>query len=249
MKADRSAGKAHAGKYVAYYRVSTDRQGKSGLGLSAQRESVMAYLNGGDWILSGEFVEVESGRNSKRRPELAKALELCRKEGATLVVAKLDRLYRNMHAMTTLMQSKVEFVAVDNPHANKFTIHILAAVAEHESELISKRTSETLQSVKSKIKRTGYHEVRDSRGIVTHKIKSLGSPEPKKGSQVGVKVLRQQADDYAAKVLPIVHELMRHGYTSLRDIAHGLSMRGVETPRGLRDWHPSQVSNLLKRER
>jgi DNA invertase Pin-like site-specific DNA recombinase len=231
MKADRSAGKAHAGKYVAYYRVSTDRQGKSGLGLSAQRESVMAYLNGGDWILSGEFVEVESGtKTTRRRPELAKALELCRKEKATLVVAKLDRLYRNLHAMTTLMQAGVEFVAADNPHANKLTIHMLAAIAEHERDLISERTTSALKAAKR-------------RGV------KLGSPDPKKGSRVGVRVLRQQADDYAAKVLPIVHELMRHGYTSLRDIAHGLSMRGVETPRGRRDWHPSQVSNLLKRER
>ena len=231
MKADRSAGKAHSGKYVAYYRVSTDRQGKSGLGLSAQRESVMAYLNGGDWILSGEFVEVESGtKTTRRRPELAKALELCRKEKATLVVAKLDRLYRNLHAMTTLMQSGVEFVAADNPHANKLTIHMLAAIAEHERDLISERTTSALKAAKR-------------RGV------KLGSPDPKKGSQVGVKVLRQQADDYAAKVLPIVHDLMRHGYTSLRDIAHGLSMRGVETPRGLRDWHPSQVSNLLKCEK
>jgi DNA invertase Pin-like site-specific DNA recombinase len=230
MKPDRYAGKPHTGKYVAYYRVSTDRQGKSGLGLEAQRESVLAYLNGGEWLMCAEFMEVESGtKTTRRRPELAKALEVCRKEKATLVVAKLDRLYRNLHAMTSLMQSGVEFVAADNPHANKLTIHMLAAIAEHERDLISERTTSALKAAKR-------------RGV------KLGSPTPSKGSKVGVAVLVKQADDYAAKVLPIVHELRRHGYTTLRDIAHGLSMRGVTTPRGNTEWHPSQVANLLKRE-
>lgn len=225
------AGKPHTGKYVAYYRVSTDRQGKSGLGLAAQRESVLGYLNGGTWTLCGEFVEVESGaKTTRRRPELKKALELCRKEKATLVVAKLDRLYRNLHAMTTLMQAGVEFVAADNPHANKLTIHMLAAIAEHERDLISERTTVALKAAKR-------------RGV------KLGSPTPKKGSKIGVAVLKKNADDFAAKVLPIIHELRRHGYTTLREIAHGLSVRGVETPRGNVDWHASQVSNLLKRDR
>jgi len=230
MKPDRNAGKPHTGKYVAYYRVSTDRQGKSGLGLEAQRESVMAYLNGGEWLMCAEFMEVESGtKTTRRRPELAKALEVCRKEKATLVVAKLDRLYRNLHAMTSLMQSGVDFVAADNPHANKLTIHMLAAIAEHERDLISERTTSALKAAKR-------------RGV------KLGSPTPKKGSKVGVAVLVKQADDFAAKVLPIVRELRRHGYTSLRDIAHGLSMRCVTTPRGNAEWRPSQVANLLKRE-
>lgn len=138
MKADTSAGKPHNGKYVAYYRVSTDRQGASGLGLEAQRDAVLSYLNGGSWTLKGEFVEVESGR-TQRRPELMKALEVCRKEKATLVVAKLDRLYRNLHAMTSLMQAGIDFVAADNPHANKLTIHLLAAIAEHERDLTGQK--------------------------------------------------------------------------------------------------------------
>lgn len=230
MKPDRRAGKPHTGKYVAYYRVSTDRQGKSGLGLEAQRESVLAYLNGGEWLMCAEFMEVESGtKTTKRRPELARALEVCRKEKATLVVAKLDRLYRNLHAMTSLMQSGVEFVAADNPHANKLTIHMLAAIAEHERDLISERTTSALRAAKR-------------RGV------KLGSPTPEKGSKAGVAVLVDQADDFAAKVLPIVRELNRHGYTTLRDIAHGLMMRGVKTPRGNTEWRPSQVANLLKRE-
>jgi hypothetical protein len=121
---------------VAYYRVSTDRQGRSGLGLDAQRKAVMDYLNGGAWELIGEFTEVESGKHSDR-PELAKALASCRKQRARLVIARLDRLSRNLAFIATLMESGVEFVAVDNPTANKLTVHILAAVAQHEREPIA----------------------------------------------------------------------------------------------------------------
>src|SRR5262249_30888594 len=115
---------AHRGKFVAYFRVSTDRQGKSGLGLDAQREAVLNYLNGGSWLLAQEFVEVESGKHSDR-PQLAAALTACKKHRAKLVIAKLDRLSRNLAFIATLMDSGVEFVAVDNPHANKLTVHIL----------------------------------------------------------------------------------------------------------------------------
>src|SRR6266566_9246307 len=122
---------AHRGKFVAYFRVSTDRQGKSGLGLEAQREAVMDYLNGGSWQLVDEFTEVESGKHSDR-PQLAAALAACKKHRAKLVIAKLDRLSRNLAFIATLMDSGVEFVATDNPHATRLTLHILAAVAEHE---------------------------------------------------------------------------------------------------------------------
>jgi DNA invertase Pin-like site-specific DNA recombinase len=131
---------AHYGKFVAYFRVSTDRQGKSGLGLDAQREAVMTYLNGGRWTLVDDFTEIESGKDNDR-PELKKALAACKRLKAKLVIAKLDRLSRNLAFIATLMDSGVEFVAVDNPHANKLTIHILAAVAQHEREIISARTS------------------------------------------------------------------------------------------------------------
>lgn len=229
MRFDTTGGKPHAGKYVAYYRVSTDRQGKSGLGLSAQRDAVMQYLNGGKWELCGEFKEVESGRIvSKKRPQLKLALELCKKEKATLIVAKLDRLYRNMHAMTTLMNSGVNFVAADNPHANKLTIHLLSAIAEHERDLISERTTAALK-------------------IARRNGKKLGNPDPFEAGELGRKTLTRQADEYAARVMPLVRELQRAGYTTLRDLAHGLSMKGVDTPRGNANWHPSQVANLLKR--
>jgi DNA invertase Pin-like site-specific DNA recombinase len=124
------------GRFVAYYRVSTDQQGRSGLGLEAQREAVQRYLDGGSWSLADEVTEVESGRRTDR-PELDRALGLCRLYGATLVVAKLDRLARNVAFISKLMESGVDFVAVDLPQANRFTIHILAAVAEHEREMIS----------------------------------------------------------------------------------------------------------------
>ena len=137
----------HYGKFVAYFRVSTDRQGKSGLGLDAQREAVMSYLNGGRWTLVAEFTEVESGKHADR-PQLAAAITVCKRQKAKLVIAKLDRLSRNLAFIATLMESGVEFVAVDNPHMNKLTVHILAAVAEHEREMISERTKAALAAAK-----------------------------------------------------------------------------------------------------
>src|ERR1051325_5627569 len=118
----------HQGRFVAYYRVSTERQGQSGLGLDAQRDAVENYLNGGRWSLVAEFTEIESGKRHDR-PELDKALSACKKLKARLVIAKLDRLSRNLAFIATLMDSGVEFVAVDNPHANELTVHILAAVS------------------------------------------------------------------------------------------------------------------------
>jgi DNA invertase Pin-like site-specific DNA recombinase len=137
------------GKAFAYFRVSTDRQGKSGLGLDAQREAVMNYLNGGSWTLAAEYVEIESGKHNER-PQLLAALAACKKLRARLVIAKLDRLSRNLAFIAALMDSGVEFVAVDNPHANKLTIHILAAVAQHEREMISQRTKDALQAAKAR---------------------------------------------------------------------------------------------------
>jgi DNA invertase Pin-like site-specific DNA recombinase len=135
------------GRFVAYYRVSTDRQGKSGLGLEAQREAVQSYLNGGSWTLAAEVTEVESGRRNDR-PELDRALGLCRLYGATLIVAKLDRLARNVAFTSKLMESDVDFVAADFPQANRLTIHILAAVAEHEAAMIFARTKAALAAAK-----------------------------------------------------------------------------------------------------
>ena len=135
------------GRFVAYYRVSTAKQGASGLGLEAQQESVRSYLNGGRWTMVDEVTEVESGKRNDR-PALAQALSLCRLHGATLIIAKLDRLARNVNFISNLMESKVEFTAVDFPQANRLTIHILAAVAEHEALMISQRTRAALKKLK-----------------------------------------------------------------------------------------------------
>ena len=137
------------GRFVSYLRVSTARQGVSGLGLEAQREAVAQYLNGGSWTLVKEVVEVESGKRNDR-PAIAEALRLCRLHRATLVIAKLDRLARNVHFISSLMEAGVEFIAVDFPQANRLTVHILAAVAEHEAEAISARTVSALGAAKAR---------------------------------------------------------------------------------------------------
>jgi DNA invertase Pin-like site-specific DNA recombinase len=136
-------------RFVSYLRVSTARQGASGLGLEAQRAAVAAHLTGGDWTLLREIVEIESGKRNDR-PALAEALRLCRQQKATLVIAKLDRLARNVHFISGLMESGVEFLAVDMPSANRFVVHILAAVAEQEAEAISKRTKTALAAAKER---------------------------------------------------------------------------------------------------
>jgi DNA invertase Pin-like site-specific DNA recombinase len=137
------------GKFFSYLRVSTDRQGERGHGLDAQRKAVADYLNGGAWELLGEFVEVESGKRNGR-PKLAEALAACKKHRARLVIAKLDRLSRNVAFIATLMDGKVDFICCDFPSANRLTLHILAAVAEHEREMIAKRTKDGLAAAKAK---------------------------------------------------------------------------------------------------
>src|SRR5579862_7716530 len=136
------------GKFIAYYRVSTEKQGQSGLGLDAQRKAVADYLNGGQWALLAEYTEVESGKRADR-PQLLAALAHAKATGATLIVAKLDRLSRNVAFIAALMESGVEFTAADMPMANRLTVHVLAAVAEHEREAISARTKAALAAAKA----------------------------------------------------------------------------------------------------
>jgi DNA invertase Pin-like site-specific DNA recombinase len=138
------------GKFVSYLRVSTKKQGASGLGLEAQRETVANYLNGGSWTLVAELVEVESGGKADR-PKLAEALALCRNHGATLIVAKLDRLARNAHFLLGLQNAGVDFVAADMPGANRMTVGILACVAEAERDMTSARTKAALKASKKKL--------------------------------------------------------------------------------------------------
>lgn len=218
---------AAARRFVAYYRVSTDRQGRSGLGLEAQQKAVRDDSNGGAWELVGEFVEVESGKNADR-PELARALDTCRKYKARLVIAKLDRLSRNLAFIATLMEAGVEFIAVDNPHASKLTLHILAAVAEHEREAISERTKSALAAAKARGTRLG---TPDAAGAVKRMHAALG-----------VKTAR-----FAANVLPIIREVQAGGHASNNAIAAQLNARKVTTARGGR-WTHVQVGLILARE-
>lgn len=213
-------------RFVAYYRVSTDRQGRSGLGLEAQQKAVRDYLNGGAWEIAGEFIEVESGKRSDR-PQLAKALETCRRHKARLVIAKLDRLSRNLAFIATLMESGVEFVAVDNPHATKLTIHILAAVAEHEREMISERTKAALAAAKARGTR-------------------LGTPDPKGAVERMGAALKARTSQFAANVVPIIRELQTAGYASHNAIAGQLNARRVPTARG-GQWTHVQVGQILDR--
>jgi DNA invertase Pin-like site-specific DNA recombinase len=237
------------GKFVAYYRVSTDKQGKSGLGLEAQREAVQSYLNGGDWSLVAEVVEVESGKRNDR-PKLKEALRLCRLHGATLIIAKLDRLARNVAFISNLMESGVEFTAVDFPQANRLTVHILAAVAEHEAEAISKRTKDALAS-----KRAFYAKLTDEEKaelLAGGKAIQLGGDRgnlaavAKQGSTLGVQAIKAKADNRAADVAEVIADLKASGAVSLRQIAAGLNERGIPTARG-GQWSAVQVQRVMDR--
>jgi len=213
-------------KFVAYYRVSTDRQGQSGLGLDAQREAVARHI--GQAELVAEFTEVESGRKNDRE-QLAHALSLAKRTKATLVIAKLDRLARNVHFISGLLESNVPFVCADMPEADRTFLQMMAVFAEWEARKISERTKAALAQVKAQGRK-------------------LGSPTPELGSAAGIAKLQAKADRYAERVGPVVREIIaKTGAKTLRDIAEVLQARGIETPRGGCVWHASQVSNLLKR--
>src|ERR1700747_503088 len=187
------------GKWISYLRVSTDRQGKSGLGIEAQRNAVAEYLNGGNWALVKEFVEVESGKNTER-PKLAQAIAACRLYGARLVIAKLDRLSRDAHFLLGLEKAGVDFVAADMPNANRLTVGIMAMVAEEERRMISKRTKDALAAAKRRGKKLG-----GDRGVVP-------SRETRK---LGVEAIQARVASRAADIAPIVKELQASGATSL----------------------------------
>ena len=207
--------------YVSYIRVSTERQGRSGLGLEAQRTAVSRFVaqRGGDVLT--EFTETESGKRSDR-PELAKALAACRRHKATLVIAKLDRLARNVALIANLMDSRVDFVCCDMPDAGRLTLHIMAAMAEHERAMISERTKAALAAAKA-------------RGTV------LGT----NGKALAAKSI-EEADAFAARMAPVLADLKAEGVTTVRALADELNRRSLPTARG-GAWHPMTVHRLLKR--
>jgi DNA invertase Pin-like site-specific DNA recombinase len=163
--------------FCTYYRVSTDKQGITGLGMEAQRDAVARYVQSRGQIVA-EFIEVESGKRHTNRPQLLAALVECRKRRAVLLIARLDRLARNVAFIANLMDSDVEFVAVDMPHANRLTIHILAAVAEHEREMISQRTKAALAAAKARGKKLGNPNYQEA---LSHARAALGYKPPPSG--------------------------------------------------------------------
>lgn len=213
--------------FVAYYRVSTARQGRSGLGLDAQRAAVAAYLNGGDWSLIGEFTEVESGKVNDRT-QLAAAMQQCRLTSAKLVIAKLDRLSRNASFLLSLRDGGVEFVAADMPDANRMTVGIMAVIAEHEREMISARTKAALQAAKARgTALGGYREGNRVDG------------------RLGVAARQKAAAAFAARVAPMVAGMRQRGL-SLRQIAVELRAQHVSAPSG-GTWTATAVSRTLAR--
>ena len=220
-------------KYVAYYRVSTAQQRDSGLGLDAQRDIVSGYLNAKPSDLIAEYTEVESGTKNDR-PKLLEAINLCKRRGATLVIAKLDRLSRNHYFITTLMESKVQFVACDLPEANPFTIHIFSALAQQERELISTRTKQALKALKDK-------------GISLGKPENLSRASMAKGRLMGNKVKSSKADEFARLMFPVIEEYQQEGL-SLRAIATKLNEAGELTASGkVGAWTPTAVKNVISR--
>lgn len=220
------------GLIIPYYRVSTARQGRSGLGLEAQRAAVNEAVQREGGTLLPEHVEIETGTSKRTRPVLAAALDQCRLTGATLVIAKLDRLARNVHFVSGLMEAGVEFVALDLPQANRFTIHILAAVAEQEARMISERTRGALKAAKA-------------RGV------QLGNPNGAaalrragKGNAAACTAVRNAAERHAASVAQVVRELAPG--RSDRALAAELNARHVRTPRG-GQWHAASVARLRAR--
>lgn len=220
---------AHSGKFISYLRVSTARQGSSGLGVEAQRAAVQAYLNGGNWTLVEEFTEVESGKNTSR-PELAAALAACRLHGATLVVAKLDRLSRNAAFLLNLQDSGVKFVAADNPVVNDMVVGMLAVVAQFEGKMISERTKAALAAAKA-------------RGV------KLGSPRPisrraqLSGAKASVHQRKLLAADWNKAALRSVTACYSAAGT-LAGAAELLNERGVPARRG-GSWSAAQVRRVL----
>lgn len=221
------------GSFVSYLRVSTQKQGQSGLGLEAQRKAVEDYLNGGDWNLIEEVVEVESGKKNKR-PKLNEAIELCKASGATLVVAKIDRLTRDAAFLLNLKDAGIDFIAADRPEANRLTVGIIALVAEQKREAISKRTKEALAAAKVRGVQLGAYRDGNFVGRVGT------SKDAKNASEARTALYRSRA---AAK-LPMIKKVDPDNSLSLRGIAQKLNDLGVPTISGKGNWSANSVRRL-----
>lgn len=214
------------GNYVAYYRVSTQKQGQSGLGLEAQKSSVLSYLNGGSWELLQEFTEVETGKGAdalEKRPQLRAAVEACKKQKATLIIAKLDRLARNVHFISGLLETGIDFVCADMPQANKVMLQMYSVMAEWERDQISARTKAALAAAKA-------------RGVV------LGAAGPA-NLKPNIEQRQQEATAFAERLRGVVEGMKARG-VSVRGIADELNALGIKAARG-GQWNATQVQRLL----
>lgn len=216
-------------RYVAYYRVSTAKQGRSGLGLDAQKHAVETYLAECSGRVMAEYVEVESGRR-KDRQELNKAIDHARITRSRLIIAKLDRLARNVSFTATLMDSGIEFVCCDLPQANRFTIHVMAALAEMEAEMISSRTKAALAEAKKRGVRLGNPKLSECRG----------SPE------AASEAWKAMAASRSSAYLGLILEAKSNGIETLQGVANYLNGKGALTPGGSL-WHPTTIKRLLGR--
>lgn len=222
-------------KVIAYYRVSTEEQGRSGLGLEAQRQAVTALCAGRGWEIIAEHTEVESGKLDNR-PALTAALKHAEVTGAVLMVAKLDRLSRSVSFLSALQDSGARFLAADMPEANELTVHIMAAVAQAERKAIGQRTREALIAAKARGTKLG-----NPNGAAA--LRRAG-----KGNRDAVAALKADADEYAKKLEETVDAIRSTGAVTLGAIADALNKRHIQTRRGGK-WHPTSVKNLIARLR
>jgi DNA invertase Pin-like site-specific DNA recombinase len=216
---------------ITYIRVSTSQQGRSGLGIEAQRQTLAHFAQAEGFTVVREFVEVETGKGAdalERRPQLKAALAAAKKLRCHVAVAKLDRLSRDVHFISGLMAHKVPFVVAElGPDVDPFVLHLFAALAEKERALISTRTRQALSAAKA-------------RGV------TLGNPKLHVARKGAVEAVKAEADRYAANVLPIIREAQKAGASTLRQIAEALNARGIPTARG-GSWYAQSVANVLER--
>jgi len=221
-------------EYVAYYRVSTEKQGRSGLGVAAQRKSVGDFIQSRGGRLLAEFTEVESGKDNDRE-KLKEAMHHCDLTGATLIIAKLDRLSRNAAFLLTLRDSGVRFIAADMPDANEVTVGIMAVIAQEERKAISKRTKAALAAAKAKGVKLG-----NPNGAAHLRSNAM------ENSQLAREAVSKKADEFALKLSPVIEQITSSGISSLRGLASELNRRGIKTARG-KEWTATAVKNLMTR--
>jgi DNA invertase Pin-like site-specific DNA recombinase len=218
---------------IGYLRVSTSQQGRSGLGIEAQRETIERFAAAEGFEIVRVFTEIETGKGADaldRRPQLAAALKEARRQRCSVLVAKLDRLSRDVHFISGLMAHRVPFMVAElGADVDPFVLHLFAALAEKERKLISTRTKAALAAAKA-------------RGTI------LGGPKLAKARRVAVARIKSRADQHAANLAPIIREIRRSGATSLHQVAEALNARGIATARG-GQWYAKSVANVLERAR